>query len=208
MELEVKRQGNPARIEVDTADKCLVIHHEGGEERLALFSTTRIEIKGARLIVGSEEFDPNLAVDRPPTVMDIQEFAKLLKQVAGSSGGSGASARPLPQANTTPSRPSVTTQRRGTSANAEARSHLARAAGIATFVEVVGFVGAILSAIGGLVIALNSIDCGRFCDDYSVTERYPFLIEGITIGVFGAFSMLSIAMIAAYIRGRAAEKGI
>lgn len=206
MELEVKRQGNPARIEVDTTDKCLVIHHEGGEERLALFSTTRIEIKGARLIVGSEEFDPNLAVDRPPTVMDIQEFAKLLKQVAGSAGGSGASARPLPQANTTPTRPSATPQRPGTSANAEARSHLARAAGIATFVEVVGFIGAILSAIGGLVIALSRDENAP--DYYGLTERYPFLIEGITIGVFGAFSMLSIAMIAAYIRGRAAEKGI
>jgi len=208
MELGVKRHGKPARIEVDTTDKCLVIHHEGGEERLGLFSTTRIEIKGARLTVGSEEFDPDLALERPPTVMDIQEFAKFLKQVAGSSGVSGKTSTRPSQGNTTATRSAATAQHGRPSVNAEARSHIARAAGIAAFVEVVGFIGAILAAIGGFILAINSIDCDWRCDDYSLTERYPFLIEGITIGVFGAFSMLSIVMAAAYIRGHAAEKGL
>ena len=219
MELGVKRHGKPARIEVDTTEKCLVIHHEGGEERLGLFSTTRIEIKGARLIVGSEELDPDLGLERPPTVMDIQEFAKFLKQVADSAGstretnsqaspGGTRAAQPAvtPQARTTATRPTVTPNRDRSSVNAEARAHFSRAAGIAGFVEVVGVIGAILSAIGGLVIAFNRDD--NVPNYYSLTERYPFIIDGITIGVFGAFSMLSISMVAAYIRGRAAEKGL
>ena len=206
MELGVKRHGKAARIEVDTSERCLVIHHEGGQERLGLFSTTRIEIKGARLIVGSEEFDPDLGLERPPTVMDIQEFAKFLKQVAGSSGGSGKRTPQSSHGNTTAARSAGTTQLNRPSINAEARGHIARAAGLAPFLEVVGFIGAILAAIGGLVIAFSRDENAP--DYYGLTERYPFLIEGLTIGVFGAFSMLSIAMVAAYIRGRAAEKGL
>ena len=197
MELSVKSGDYSARLEVDTSARALVVKGVMGDQRVNLFPTTRIEVVGDRLIVGAREFTPHAGSGRAPTIMDVQEFAKLLRQVANSSQTSSATA---PGAHQTP-------QPRNHSLNAEARSHIARAAGLAPFVEVVGFVGAILAAIGGLVIAFNS-DCDRFCDDYSLTERYPFLIEGLTIGVFGAFSMLSIAMVAAYIRGRAAEKGL
>lgn len=197
MELSVKSGDYSARLEVDTSARALVVKGVMGDQRVNLFPTTRIEVDGDRLIVGAREFTPHAGSGRAPTIMDVQEFAKLLRQVANSDQASGSTA---PSARQSP-------QPRNNSLNAEARSHIARAAGLAPFVEVVGFIGAILAAIGGLVIAFNS-DCDRFCDELGVTERYPFLIEGITIGVFGAFSMLSIAMVAAYIRGRAAEKGL
>ena len=198
MELSVRSGDYSARLEVDTSARALVVKGVMGDQRVNLFPTTRIEVDGDRLIVGAREFTPHAGSGRAPTIMDVQEFAKLLRQVAGSSQTSSATA-PVAQ-RTSPSRTN--------SLNAEARSHIARAAGIAAFVEVVGFIGAILAAIGGFILAINSIDCDWRCDDYSLTERYPFLIEGITIGVFGAFSMLSIVMAAAYIRGRAAEKGL
>ena len=206
MELSVKSGNYSARLQVDTSARALVVKGVMGDQRINLFSDTRIEVVGDRLLVGAREFVPYAGSGRAPTIMDVQEFAKLLRQVAGSAGDWGASTRQSTQSNTSGSRSAVSSTTNGPRV-AEARHHFKRAAGTAAFVEVVGFVGAILSAIGGLVIALNSIDCGRFCDEYSVSERYPFLIEGITIGVFGAFSMLSIAMVAAYIRGRAAEKG-
>jgi len=204
MELSVKSGDYSARLEVDTSERALVVKGVMGDQRINLFPDTRIQVDGDRLIVGAREFTPHAGSGRAPTIMDVQEFAKLLRQVAGSSQTSSATAHVAQ--GTSPSRNNSLNA--GASLNAEARNHFRRAAGIAAFVEVVGFIGAVLAAIGGFVIAFNSVDCGRSCFEYSLTERYPFLIEGITIGVFGAFSMLSIAMVAAYIRGRAAEKGL
>ena len=205
MELSVKSGNYSARLQVDTSARALVVKGVMGDQRINLFSDTRIEVVGDRLLVGAREFVPYAGSGRAPTIMDVQEFAKLLKQVAGSAGDWGASTRQSTQSNTSGSRSAVSSTTNGRRV-AEARHHFKRAAGTAAFVEVVGFVGAILSAIGGLVIAFSRDDSVPAY--YGLTERYPFLIEGITIGVFGAFSMLSISMVAAYIRGRAAEKGI
>ena len=196
MELSVKSGDYSARLEVDTSARALVVKGVMGDQRINLFPDTRIQVVGDHLIVGAREFTPHARSGRAPTIMDVQEFAKLLRQVAGSSQTSSATA-PVAQRTS----PSLTN-----SPNAEARNHFRRAAGIAAFVEVVGFIGAILAAIGGLVIAFNRDD--DVPDYYSLTERYPLFSEGIFMALFGAFSMLSIAMVAAYIRGRAAEKGL
>ena len=197
MELSVKSGNFPARLEVDTSARALVVRGVMGDQRVNLFPDTRIEVVGDRLIVGAREFTPYAVSGRAPTIMDVQEFAKLLRQVAGSPRTSSTTAPGNQQS----------PQTRDKTVSAKALSHFEIAAQMAAFVQIVGLVGAILAAIGGFVVAFNS-DCDRFCDGYSLTERYPFLIEGIAVGVFGAFSMLSIAMVAAYIRGRAAEKGI
>jgi len=201
MELSVKSGEESARLEVDTSARALVVKGVTGDQRINLLPDTRIQVVGDRLIVGAREFTPFAGSGRAPTVMDVQEFAKLLRQVAGSSQPSSVTA-PVAQ-RTSPSR--TNSLNAEGSLNVEARNHFRRVSWIATFVERAGFIGAILAAVGGLVIAFNRDD--NVPDYYSLTERYPFFSEGIFMALFGAFYMLSIAMVAAYIRARAAEKG-
>lgn len=198
MELSVKSDGQPVTLEVDVSKRALVIRGDMGEQRVGVFPVTRIEVRGDRLLVGARQFTPHAASGQAPTVLEVQEFATMLRQVAGSSQVAGATTieaqQPLPS--------------RTNTLNADARNHFRRAALIATFVERAGFIGAILTAIGGFFVACSGgIDCDPYCEELDV-EQYPNFSEGITLAFFGAFSMLSIAMVAAYIRGRGAEKGL
>ena len=125
--------------------------------------------------------------------MDVQEFAKLLQQFSTADR----------------SKQAHSTQRAISSAAdrslASARSHYRRASGIAGAVERLAYGFLILSIAGGLLIAFTpDPSCGRGCD---FVEKYPNVWSGVLIGLYGVLFMLAIAMLAAYVRGRAAESG-
>lgn len=184
-------EGNTGvRLSVDSSARALVIKSDLASSKINIFGTTTISASSTgQLIVGRRTFYSGSRT----TVMDVQEFAKLLQQFSNADR----------------SRQALSSQRTISSAVdrnlASARLHYRRAAGVAAFVERLAYVFMVLSIIGGLVIAFSpDPNCGRGCD---FVEKYPNVWSGILIGLYGVLFMLAVAMLAAYVRGRAAESG-
>lgn len=140
------------------------------------------------------------------TLKDVQDAAELLRTAASTDRKAQfkAAAKPLPVYGT----PRSSTQSVASAAErqfAAARKHFERAAGVAGVVERLAYGFTILSIVGGLLIAFSkNPNCDNYCD---FVEKYPNVWSGVLIGLYGVLFMLAVAMLAAYVKGRAAENG-
>lgn len=213
MELDMLDGDVPVVLAIETGTRSLVIGKGEDTERVSVFGTTKFSFTPSSLTVGSRVFEVNSESSRPPTVMDLQEFVKILKQLSSADGG-----RPV---RTSGSRATRTPLPLGASEQAAAIASMPnpnrhvgaadfqRAGSLAGFVEACSYFFVILSVLGSLVIAFQK---NPFCEERFSScdfgEKYPDFWLGIGAGLYAVFILLAIAMVAAYLKGKAAERGV
>jgi hypothetical protein len=184
----------PVRLSVDSSTRALIIEEELGSSQVDVLRTTTISCStNGRLTVGNRTFALSDDDGGRTTIMDVLEFTRLLKQLSSGNHDKQAPSynRPFSSA--------------ADGSQASARSHYRRAMRIAGFVERIAYCFVVLSIAGGLLIAFSpDPSCGGGCD---FAEKYPNVWSGVLIGLYGVLFLLAIAMLAAYVRGRAAESG-
>ena len=198
----------PVTLSVASGSKTLVIQKGDYFRKFQILDTTKVVCsESGELSVGSMTFTLGDNTTGRTTLKDVQDAADFLREIAGTNRTAQfkAEAKPKPVYGTVRS----SSQSMGNSSAdrqfAMARKHYERAADVAGFVERLAYGFTVLSIVGGLLIAFTkNPNCDYYCD---FGEKYQNFWSGTLVGLYGALFMLAIAMLAAYVKGRAAENG-
>jgi len=199
MHLELHLNGERVRVVTDHGSRSVHIIRESGQESIELTPNTRVTHTQRSLKIGATEFTAPADDSAGASPDDLKEFARTVRHLAAGLpvGGSAANrSAPPPESETVSS---------AVSAGVPSRAHddLQTAISTAGLLVVPSFVLGFFSLVGGIIIAAQvAPECDGYRSVCDTAEKYPNIAQGIGAGVFGAMFMFSIAMIAAYVRGR------
>lgn len=182
--------GESARLSFDSTARTLIVDTISGQQRIGLFADTEIGLVGTGLRVARLTFEPDERAARPVTMMDVEQFAVRLRQIAKANRVPSETKQPIR------STPGPKPQRhRGTGR---------RAYTVAKAVEGTMWVLLVLSVVGGLIISFQQEpQCELVGSDCSFSTKYPLFGFGVALMAGGVVQCLMIIMVAAYIQARA-----
>lgn len=191
MEIKILEDDSLVKLTLNVSSRQIIIQRKMGQVSVPLYGTTGIFCtEDGHLLIGALRFSMAEGHPAASSITEIQEFANQTKAIvqsrlqAARSQNYGDDYQQLPNAGL---------------------AHYRRAASAAILVERIALGFTVLSVAGGLFFAFQrDPNCW---DDCTIFERYPNIFFGALIGIHGAVFMMSLAMVASYVRGSTAEKG-